>query len=66
MPVSSDIEATTLPNRGKLGPEQRRRASASISRYLKEPGAERSQVIAKSLSMARRGDLGERGGYEKS
>lgn len=65
MPVSSDVANTTHAalGAGKLSPEQRKRASQAISRYMKEPGMERSQVIAKSLSMARRGQLGERGGY---
>lgn len=66
MAVGSDVQATTLPNRGGLTPEQREKAGACISRYMKEPGAEHDEVIAKCLASARRGRLGALGGYHKA
>lgn len=49
-----------------MSKEQRKRASAKIAKMMEKDEAKpRDQIIAIGLRMAREGQLGPRGGYEK-
>jgi len=62
MPTSNDVEHTT---RAQLTPEQRKRASVKISKMWGEKDRPREQIIAIGLRLARDGQIGPRGGYDK-